>query len=191
MAKAEGQKTFVVRVLRSFMPNSQRKVAKAGNAVMGKCLDCGKVILYRDNYYVRPAIWSQAGMEGYFAGFLHRVCLQTRLGRELTKDDLTAWFLRDTASGDMEVECTTEGRDFALRIEKIEKVSDILSTALQEYIEGIRQVEVGDDVILIHTTDETLKYRSPSLVKAVRNYEKTGKFQLGKFDLVPVEESKL
>jgi hypothetical protein len=59
--------------------------------VMGRCLDCGKPCLLRDDYIVRSEVWASAVPGGWASGYLHRQCLERRQGRALTEDDLLAW----------------------------------------------------------------------------------------------------
>jgi hypothetical protein len=69
--------------------------------VAALCADCGKDTLGTpegDWYVVHDHVWKAAGMEP--DGFLHRACLERRLGRKLTPADYTnapvnAKFLRD------------------------------------------------------------------------------------------------
>lgn len=55
---------------------------------MGICADCGKPSLARDEYIVRSNLWMACGMGAWAAGYLHRQCVEARLGRKLTDADL-------------------------------------------------------------------------------------------------------
>lgn len=87
-----------------------KQKAKVGNMVLGKCKDCGKPILRREDYLVRPEIWAEAGMgsDYYGTGFLHQTCLEKRLGRALVPDDLMVWVKGIKGDG-VEMAATQEG----------------------------------------------------------------------------------
>jgi hypothetical protein len=61
--------------------------------IEGYCADCGRPCHRLDTYIVRSEIWREAGMGPivFGSGFLHRECLEARIGRKLTEDDLLAW----------------------------------------------------------------------------------------------------
>jgi hypothetical protein len=63
-----------------------------------KCEDCDRPIYMHDDYIVRGNIWLEAGM-GYDSGWLHRECLERRLGRQLRAEDFLAKFKKYTPSG--------------------------------------------------------------------------------------------
>ncbi len=67
-----------------------------GDTVMGACVDCGEPQFLRDEYIVRGNIWEACGMHGWDAGHLHRQCLERRLGRDLTADDLLVTVASET-----------------------------------------------------------------------------------------------
>ncbi len=62
--------------------------------VLGPCIECGKPQYLSQEYIVRGDIWNAAGMYGWAAGHLHRHCLEKRLGRRLTPDDLLVWHVK-------------------------------------------------------------------------------------------------
>jgi len=75
------------------------KSGPLGSTIQGHCVDCGKPFLLREEYIVRNHVWAEAGMVGWDSGYLHRPCLEARLGRQLTKDDLFAWVVGETQEG--------------------------------------------------------------------------------------------
>jgi hypothetical protein len=55
-----------------------------------RCVDCRKCTFCSGEYYmVADALWSASGM-GPFDGMLCLLCLEQRIGRELTINDFTA-----------------------------------------------------------------------------------------------------
>ena len=56
--------------------------------VEGRCAECGKPCYLHQLYIVRGETWAAAGMAGWASGFLHRECLEKRLGRKLRDDEL-------------------------------------------------------------------------------------------------------
>lgn len=89
-----------------------KKPLRAGNAVCGKCKDCGKLFFFRDDYIVRPSVWAKAGMD-YHGGYLHRECLERRLGRKLLSEEVLMWVGR-CGIGGIKLGMTDEGWAFAL-----------------------------------------------------------------------------
>lgn len=75
---------------------AKRKRKSIGSTVQGRCVDCGKPFLLREEYIVRDHVWAAAGMIGWDSGYLHRPCLEARIGRQLTKDDLLAWVVGES-----------------------------------------------------------------------------------------------
>ena len=67
-----------------------------GDIERGICVDCGKPCLMRHEYMVRSEVWLECGMGAWDAGFLHRECLEARIGRKLTRDDLLFWVVSET-----------------------------------------------------------------------------------------------
>ena len=61
------------------------------NNVLGTCHDCGKACYGRDDYIVKPAVWSAARLSGWRSGFLHLKCLEKRLGRRVKKKEFLLW----------------------------------------------------------------------------------------------------
>jgi hypothetical protein len=74
----------------------RKNTKRAGDTVVGICVDCQQPALARDTYIVRGSIWLECGMGAWDAGHLHRECLEKRLGRELTEDDLLVWYVGET-----------------------------------------------------------------------------------------------
>lgn len=74
---------------------SKRK-ERCGDIVMGTCVDCGLPERMRDFYIVRNSVWFESGMGAWTGGRLHRHCLEKRLGRVLTRDDLLVWCVGET-----------------------------------------------------------------------------------------------
>jgi hypothetical protein len=73
-----------------------------GDEPRGVCMDCAKEILWREEYIVRPEVWTEATGKGYHdSGLLHRACLERRLGRNLTDADLLVTFTRHNKDGSM------------------------------------------------------------------------------------------
>lgn len=73
------------------------KPKRCGDLITGTCVDCNKPERARDTYIVRGDIWRESGMGPWDAGKLHRHCLEKRLGRQLTEDDLLTWVTGETA----------------------------------------------------------------------------------------------
>lgn len=59
---------------------------------MTKCADCGKTVAADtgdvENYIVHDHVWAEAGMKSFRGGCLCVSCIESRLGRPLTGDDL-------------------------------------------------------------------------------------------------------
>jgi hypothetical protein len=67
--------------------------------VLGTCLDCGESCFMEDQYMVTNEVWAEAGMtprsgkedlEGG-RGWLHLACLEKRLARKVTEEELLTW----------------------------------------------------------------------------------------------------
>jgi hypothetical protein len=70
--------------------------------VEGICAECGKPCLIpKDFYIVRGEIWCEAGMGTWVTGFLHQHCLEARIGRKLTRDDLLVLYVKSNRKGDV------------------------------------------------------------------------------------------
>jgi hypothetical protein len=68
--------------------------------VEGMCSECGKPCFFpHDSYIVRGEIWREAGMGTWDTGFLHQYCLEARIGRKLTRDDLLFWYVKSNKDG--------------------------------------------------------------------------------------------
>lgn len=76
------------QIVGSFEVKRRKHKRCAGDTVMGICVDCQQPSLARNEYLVRSSIWMQCGMGTWESGYLHRECLEKRLGRELADDDL-------------------------------------------------------------------------------------------------------
>jgi hypothetical protein len=77
---------------------------KLSRMVLGHCVDCGKPCHVHHEYIVRGAVWMEAGMGSWESGHLHQHCLEDRLGRSLTADDLLVRFVRYTPDGSAEIQ---------------------------------------------------------------------------------------
>lgn len=75
------------------------KPKRLGDRVIGTCVDCNKPFQARDEYIVRGEIWRESGMGPWDAGRLHRQCLEARIGRTLTTDDLLVVCIGETRRG--------------------------------------------------------------------------------------------
>lgn len=53
------------------------------------CVDCGVSTFHGQYYMVHDHLWQQAGME-YDGGMLCILCLESRLGRLLVREDFTS-----------------------------------------------------------------------------------------------------
>jgi hypothetical protein len=73
-------------------PGTQ-KPALRDIVIAGGCRDCEQVIRLRDDYIVRGETWCAAGMKEWASGYLHSHCLEARLGRALTAEDMLHWSL--------------------------------------------------------------------------------------------------
>jgi hypothetical protein len=52
------------------------------------CVECQQLLPVRETLYlVRGEVWRAAGMPLWDSGYLHRACLEKRLGRKLTGED--------------------------------------------------------------------------------------------------------
>ena len=70
--------------------------------VEGRCSECGKLCLIpKDVYIVRGEIWREAGMAGWNSGCLHQRCLEKRIGRRLTPNDLLVRYVKSNRKGDV------------------------------------------------------------------------------------------
>lgn len=89
---------------------------KYGDCKQGICKDCGQDFYWRDEYIVRPEVWTAAGEHGYYGtGLLHRRCLEKRLGRKLTKADLLVWFSgHHPTTGDIRFACHSDAEEFLM-----------------------------------------------------------------------------
>jgi hypothetical protein len=77
--------------------NNSKRPRRVGDNIMGYCVDCGRPSRARDEYIVRGSVWLEGGMGAWDAGYLHRPCLEKRIGRGLTEDDLLVWVESETA----------------------------------------------------------------------------------------------
>lgn len=75
------------------------KPKKLSKQKMGVCVECGQACLVQDDYIVRSEIWHEAGMKYWDSGYLHRPCLEKRIGRTLRPAELLVWFKHEKKPG--------------------------------------------------------------------------------------------
>jgi hypothetical protein len=80
--------------------NKSNDNAKLGDSERGRCVECGQPCLVRDEYIVRGKVWHEAGMPRWDSGYLHRHCLEKRIGRKLTQADLLMWAESESEDGE-------------------------------------------------------------------------------------------
>jgi hypothetical protein len=106
MAKKDRKKKMAERDKRH--SRFVQKKNEQSRKVMSNCVDCGEPCYFDDEYMVSNEVWAAAGMiprngkedtEGG-KGRLHLACLEKRLGRKVTEDELLYWFLRREEDGD-------------------------------------------------------------------------------------------
>jgi hypothetical protein len=103
-----------LRFVRNYQVSDDRRndgVIKRTAAMKNLCKDCRKDCIplpdrgdilpgSLEYYMVHDALWRQAGMSLKRGGFLCVACLEARLGRKLTPDDLTAAEINDPDPSD-------------------------------------------------------------------------------------------